>query len=102
LWESSLDFCQLEYQTSDIHRSTQELLCLLWTNTDALVSSLAKEGALGQTIGIAGSFKEFGDMVGPLLIGVLSQFLGLTTGFVICGVLGLIAFGFIMRKSKTT
>lgn len=73
---------------------------VVWTNTDALVSSLAKEGAVGQTMGIAGSFKEFGDMIGPLLIGVLSQFLGLTTGFVICGVLGLIAFGFIMRKRK--
>lgn len=73
---------------------------IVWTNTDALVSSLAKEGAIGQTMGIAGSFKEFGDMIGPLLIGVLSQFLGLTTGFVICGVLGLIAFGFIMMKQK--
>lgn len=61
----------------------------VWTNTDTLVSSLAKGGRLGETMGIAGSFKEFGDMVGPLLIGVLSQVFGLTAGFVACGILGL-------------
>lgn len=74
---------------------------IVWTNTDTLVSNLAKKGALGQTVGIAGSFKEFGDMIGPLLIGLLSQAFGLTTGFVVCGILGLIAFGFIMKEHTT-
>ena len=74
---------------------------IVWTNTDTLVSSLAKKGALGQTVGIAGSFKEFGDMIGPLLIGLLSQAFGLTIGFVACGILGLIAFGFIMKEHTT-
>lgn len=69
----------------------------MWTNTDALISSLAKEGRLGETMGIAGSFKELGDMVGPLLIGVLSQALGLAWGFVICGVLGLCALGAVLK-----
>lgn len=70
---------------------------IVWTNTDTLVSSLAEKGELGQTMGIAGSFKEFGDMIGPLLIGVLSQIFGLTAGFVGCGILGLAAIYLVNR-----
>jgi len=61
----------------------------VWTNTDVLISQLARRGQLGATMGAAGSFKELGDMVGPLLVGVLSQAFGLPLGFVVCGVLGL-------------
>ena len=71
---------------------------IVWTNTDTLVSTLAQEGRLGATMGAAGSFKEFGDMVGPILIGVLSQLLGLTWGFVICGLLGLLSVALLQRK----
>ena len=71
---------------------------IVWTNTDTLVSKLAEEGKLGATMGAAGSFKEFGDMVGPILIGVLSQFLGLAWGFVICGILGLFSITLIRSK----
>jgi MFS family permease len=71
----------------------------VWTNTDVLVSILAKKGKLGATMGAAGSFKEFGDMVGPLLIGVLSQVFGLTVGFVVCGVLGLMSLVLISERS---
>lgn len=71
---------------------------IVWTNTDTLISKLADEGKLGATMGAAGSFKEFGDMVGPVLIGVLSQLLGLTWGFVICGLLGLSAI--LLMQSK--
>jgi len=74
---------------------------IVWTNTDTLVSKLATEGKLGATMGAAGSFKEFGDMVGPILIGVLSQILGLTWGFVICGVLGLFSLALIQSKNKS-
>ncbi|OPY81640.1 MAG: Tetracycline resistance protein, class B [Syntrophorhabdus sp. PtaU1.Bin153] len=72
----------------------------VWTNTDALISALARQGRLGATMGVAGSFKEFGDMVGPLLIGLLSQVFGLTAGFVSCGVLGLLSLLLIARKVK--
>ena len=72
---------------------------IVWTNTDTLISNLADEGKLGATMGAAGSFKEFGDMVGPILIGVLSQFLGLAWGFVICGILGLLSIALIRSKS---
>ena len=71
----------------------------VWTNTDALISNLAKEGKLGATMGAAGSFKEFGDMIGPLLIGVLSQAFGLTFGFVFCGILGLVSIALISNKA---
>lgn len=73
---------------------------IVWTNTDTLVSKLAEEGKLGATMGAAGSFKEFGDMIGPILIGVLSQALGLTWGFVICGVLGLLSIALIQSKGS--
>jgi len=46
---------------------------------------------------VAGSFKEFGDMLGPLLIGLLSQAFGLTIGFVVCGALGLLVLVVITR-----
>jgi MFS family permease len=63
----------------------------VWTNSDTLVSTLATKGQLGASIGAAQSFKEFGDMVGPLLIGLLTQIFGVRTGFVSCGSLALIA-----------
>jgi MFS family permease len=71
----------------------------VWTNTDALVSREAQAGHLGATMGAAGTFKEIGDMLGPLLIGVVSQAFGLTVGFVASGVLGLLALLLIVRRS---
>lgn len=73
----------------------------VWTNTDALVSGLAEDGKMGATMGAAGSFKELGDMIGPLLIGVLSQAFGLKIGFVTCGVLGLLSLLLIRRNFGT-
>ncbi len=70
----------------------------VWTNTDAVVSQQAEEGHLGATMGVAGTFKEIGDMLGPLLIGLVSQAFGLTVGFVSCGVLGLLSLGLITRR----
>jgi MFS family permease len=75
---------------------------IVWTNTDTLVSKLADEGKLGVTMGAAGSFKELGDMIGPLLIGVLSQILGLAWGFVICGILGLFSIALIGSKKSSS
>ncbi len=67
----------------------------VWTNTDALISRQARRGRLGMTMGVAGTFKEVGDMAGPLLIGAVSQALGLRVGFVACGALGLLALALI-------
>lgn len=71
----------------------------VWTNTDTLVSRLARRGRLGATMGAAGSFKEFGDMIGPILIGLLSQAFGLPTGFVVCGLIGLLSVALVRGKS---
>jgi DHA1 family multidrug resistance protein-like MFS transporter len=60
----------------------------VWTNSDAAVSHLADKGRMASTLGAAGSFKELGDMVGPLLIGILADAFGLTSAFVACGILG--------------
>ncbi len=74
----------------------------VWTNTDALVSQQAQAGKLGATMGVAGTFKEIGDMLGPLLIGLVSQAFGLTAGFVSCGVLGLIALTVVAKRNVAT
>ena len=62
----------------------------VWTNSDALVGALVDPRKLGASMGAAQSFKEFGDMVGPLLIGALTQAFGVRTGFVSCGTLALV------------
>ena len=61
----------------------------VWTNSDALVSTLVNRGQLGASIGAAQSFKEFGDMVGPLLVGAITQWFGVRVGFVNCGAVAL-------------
>ena len=72
----------------------------VWTNSDALVSNLAEKNQLGASIGAAQSFKEFGDMVGPLLIGLLTQLYGVRTGFVTCGALALL-FLLLLARSRS-
>jgi MFS transporter, ACDE family, multidrug resistance protein len=70
----------------------------VWTNSDTLVSTLATKGQLGASIGAAQSFKEFGDMVGPLLVGVITQLFGVRVGFVSCGVVALACLIFLARS----
>ncbi len=71
----------------------------VWTNSDALVSVLAHQRRLGASIGAAQSFKEMGDMVGPLVVGALTQFFGVRSGFVSCGLLAL-ALLVLLVKSR--
>lgn len=70
----------------------------VWTNSDALISMLAKQTQLGASIGAAQSFKEFGDMVGPLLVGLVTQLYGVRAGFVSCGVLALGCLVLLLRS----
>ena len=70
----------------------------VWTNCDALVGALAEKNKLGASMGAAQSFKEFGDMVGPLLVGLITQFYGVRIGFVSCGVLAVICLLFVVRS----
>jgi len=71
----------------------------VWTNSDALVSNLARKNQLGASIGAAQSFKEFGDMTGPLLIGLITQIFGVRVGFVSCGALALL-FLLLLARSR--
>lgn len=73
----------------------------VWTNSDALVSKLSSEKQMGSTMGVAGSFKEFGDMTGPLLMGLISQALGIMYSFVICAFLGLAALLITTMLNRT-
>ena len=70
----------------------------VWTNSDTLISSMADERTLGASMGAAQSFKEFGDMIGPLLIGLLTQFYGVRVGFVACGLLALFLLTLLARS----
>ncbi len=71
----------------------------VWTNTDTLVSSLAEQNKLGAGMGAAQSFKEFGDMVGPLLVGVLTQLFGVRVDFVACSALALLCLAVLARSN---
>lgn len=61
----------------------------VWTNTDMLVTRIAGDRQLGAAVGAAQSFKEVGDMLGPLAIGAIAQAWGVRVGFVVCGVAAL-------------
>jgi hypothetical protein len=71
---------------------------IVWTNTDALISGWARSGQLGATMGAAGSFKEFGDMLGLFQIGLLAQALSLSFAFAICGALALASLVLVIRS----
>lgn len=49
--------------------------------------------------GAACTFKEIGDMLGPLLIGLVLEAFGPTVGSVACGILGLLAVGCASRRA---
>ncbi|HJQ40321.1 MAG TPA: MFS transporter [Thermoanaerobaculia bacterium] len=72
----------------------------VWTNSDMMVSRLARQRQIGAALGAAGSFKEIGDMLGPLLIGVLAQTFGLKVAFVSCGVAGLASIA-LLRTARS-
>lgn len=72
----------------------------VWTNSDALVSASAAAAKLGASIGAAQSFKEFGDMVGPLLVGALTQFFGIRVGFVTCGTIAIVLLAVLARTGN--
>ena len=57
----------------------------VWTNTDMLVTKIAGDRQLGAAVGAAQSFKEVGDMLGPLAIGAITQTWGVRVGFIACG-----------------
>ena len=73
---------------------------VVWTNSDAMISNLSPNGQLSTSLGTAGSYKEIGDMLGPLSVGAISQAFSLATGFIACGVAGLAGVLLIWRRGS--
>lgn len=75
---------------------------VVWTLSSVAVATAANDNEVGLAMGNLGSYKEIGDMAGPLAIGLLAQFLSLTAGFVLCGLLGLAVLApLALRQVKT-
>ena len=71
---------------------------------EALVGDVSAENVLALNLGIAGSYKELGEMVGPLTMGFVGQTLGLNWAFFMVGVAGvgsLICLGFLKEKGPS-
>ena len=73
---------------------------VVWTNSDAMISQIAPSGQLSTSLGTAGSYKEIGDMLGPLSVGAISQAFGLAAGFIACGIAGLAGVLVIWRHGS--
>jgi len=55
---------------------------------EAFIGDVSEEHALALNLGIAGSYKELGEMTGPLAMGFVGQALGLQWAFLMVGVVG--------------
>jgi MFS family permease len=71
---------------------------IVWTNSDAMVGATVSPKQLGVGIGAAQSFKELGDMAGPLAVGALTQFFGIRVAFVACAVVGIGCLVLLLRS----
>ena len=70
---------------------------------DAFVGDVSHEDDLALNLGVAGSYRELGEMAGPLSIGFLGQTMGLTPAFLFVGIVGvgsLICIRFLKEKQK--
>jgi len=72
----------LPSDSQGVGRETRRRLPYSWTTPEAV------------------SFKEFGDILGPLLIGALALALSLSVAFVICGTLGLLSLALIILSDR--
>ena len=65
---------------------------------EAFIGDVSEEDSLALNLGIAGSYKELGEMTGPLTMGFVGQALGLQWAFLMVGIAGigsLICLGFL-------
>jgi len=56
---------------------------------EAFIGDVSEEQALALNLGIAGSYKELGEMTGPLTMGFVGQALGLQWAFLMVGMAGI-------------
>jgi len=71
---------------------------------EAFIGDVSEEHALALNLGIAGSYKELGEMTGPLTMGFVGQALGLQWAFLMVGVVGigsLVCLGFLKEVART-
>jgi len=70
---------------------------------EAFIGDVSEEHALALNLGIAGSYKELGEMTGPLTMGFVGQALGLQWAFLMVGVVGigsLICLSFLKEANR--
>ncbi|HEX9911510.1 MAG TPA: MFS transporter [Desulfatiglandales bacterium] len=70
---------------------------------EAFIGDVSEEDALALNLGIAGSYKELGEMTGPLTMGFVGQALGLQWAFLMVGVVGigsLICLSFLKEAKR--
>jgi MFS family permease len=60
---------------------------IVWTVTSSGAAEVAGQGRMGLVMGNLGSYKEVGDMAGPVIVGSLAQAASLQVGFVASGML---------------
>jgi MFS family permease len=73
---------------------------------EAFIGDVSEEQALALNLGIAGSYRELGEMTGPLTMGFVGQAFGLQWAFLMVGMAGigsLICLGFLRetRQART-
>jgi MFS family permease len=72
---------------------------------EALVGDVSDEESLALNLGIAGSYKELGEMAGPISMGFVGQSLGLSWAFVLVGVAGLVSLvclGMLKEEARSS
>lgn len=73
----------------------------VWTVTSSAAAELAGQGRIGLVMGNLGSYKEVGDMAGPIIVGTLAQAISLQAGFVFSGALaGLVTLSLLSTGLK--
>lgn len=69
---------------------------------EAFVGDVSDESALALNLGVAGSYKELGEMFGPISMGFIGQMMGLNWAFLMVGIAGigsLFSLTFLKEKS---
>lgn len=72
----------------------------LWVVSNAYLAYAAPAAIMGTVMGLSGTFKELGDGGGPILIGILGDWMGLRSAF-LC-IIALLAVSFLLALTLDT
>lgn len=76
---------------------------IVWTVTSSGAAEVAGQGRMGLVMGNLGSYKEIGDMAGPIVVGGLAQVASLQVGFVTSGLLaGLVTLPLLITRRRAS